>query len=332
MESTRYRKQFLLLGFVAIVYTVGTSLLFSGYTIREPILNYAIAADLLLIVPIVLYIAFRGTKLLAPSLSISFIASIYLLSTSSTVLPEWFLTALLYTSFAAEAALVSFVLFQIYRGYRTVTTDGSVDIVDRVKSATNSVIGKNLASSISASELLTMIFALRPPFKEAEGENLYHYRAGRGLVSLHIGIVFLTIQETFVVHFVVSLWSPLAAWILTIGSLYFVVLILANLRACYALPVSLQDEVLRIRYGHVFDAKIPVRLISSIEELSYDQRSVENAVKASIAPGFEQLNCVVRLQEETTVSSFMGFQKKTDEIAFYVDDPKKLIENLGRGS
>ena len=330
MEHLGSRNQFCLLGLVLLVYATGSVILFSNLSSFYPELVYAVAFDLLLIVPVAIYFALRHTKFVTPAIAVSLGLSVYLLTFHGAV-PVWFTNLLMVVGFSAEAGLILFVGFRLYKAI-TDSDSNETDLMDSVFSSVSNLIGNNRLGSFVAAELMTFVFVFRPPFKETKGEEFYGYRAGRGLISLHLGVIFLTIQETLVVHFLVSFVSPFAAWVLTILSLYFVLMMIGNLRACFAFPVSFDGNMLRIRYGNVFDARVPVSAIKSVEELGYDLRGLEKAAKASIAPGFEQLNCVVRLNHKISARVFFGFYKQTDEIAFFVDDPAKLIENFERGS
>lgn len=73
----------------------------------------------------------------------------------------------------------------------------------------------------------------------------------------------IIVFEGVFVHLLVSQWSHVAAWVLTIADLWLLALIWADCRASVLQPVILLDDRLRVRYGLRIQADIPLSSIAS---------------------------------------------------------------------
>ena len=72
--------------------------------------------------------------------------------------------------------------------------------------------------------------------------------------------------ETLVVHLLVSQWSDVAAWVLTAGSLYATLWLVADCRASVLRPIAFKGSVLEIRSGMRFSADIPLERVAAYEK------------------------------------------------------------------
>jgi hypothetical protein len=72
---------------------------------------------------------------------------------------------------------------------------------------------------------------------DAPPESSFSYHRNSGYVHFAIAILIALVIETFAVHFLLRLWSPVAAWILTAISIYSGFWIVGDLQAARLRPI-----------------------------------------------------------------------------------------------
>ncbi|MCM3338246.1 hypothetical protein M3650_06245 [Paenibacillus sp. MER TA 81-3] len=69
------------------------------------------------------------------------------------------------------------------------------------------------------------------------------------MLVIVIGIIHVLVLEGAGLHFLIHQWSALAAWILTLSNVYFILALIADYRLMKLNPVLVTDRDVRIRFG-----------------------------------------------------------------------------------
>ena len=227
-----------------------------------------------------------------------------------------------------ELVVVSFIGYRIYQLTQSYKKQGSThqDFLTAIKQSTEEVFGKGLAANLLAWELAVFYYGLIrwQPMVPAENQFTYHKKSS--VRPLLIFLMFLVVVETFVLHLLIQLWSPVAAWIVTGISIYSLLWIIAQYKAMAYRPLVVENGYLYLRHGMVYQCAIP---LSTIEEIRLDQQVQKNEGKAlSLLPGMETSNVQLVLSEPVEVTGLYGMGKEFEVLSFKVDDAAKLNDKL----
>ncbi len=185
--------------------------------------------------------------------------------------------------------------------------------------------GKFLAFEIS---VFYYLFRKNPnPLTQQDSYTYFKKNGIKMVIGVFIGLI---ITETVVMHLLIHRWNVLVAWVLTFLSIYTCLQIIAILRSLDHRLISIDNlnQKLHLRYGFVNYTTIDLRDIQSI---ALDRKSlpIDNSV-IPFSP-FDLLdnhNIIIQLKKEHTLNRIYGFQKKYTNIAIYVDDKERFVEEV----
>ncbi len=186
-----------------------------------------------------------------------------------------FLHALVPLASALEIVLLGVVLARARRVSRVLRAADSADPVEKIRLACEGIFGPGRLAGFLSAEIAILWFALfswrRGSSPESErrspGESVTFYRASGWPTVL--AVVFLLIAgEGFGAHVLLSKWSVRAAWTFTALDLYSVLWLLGDFQALRLRPATFDGEVLRLRFGMRWSARIDASNILSVTRLS----------------------------------------------------------------
>ena len=222
----------------------------------------------------------------------------------------------------AALALVAQKVRKVVKAYN-VQKNHSLDFHSLIQEATKEVLPKKV-STIFAFEISLIYYGFLSWKKRKlqPNEFTYHKKSGSiAVLAVFIGIVWV---ETLVIHILLERWSPLAAWILTVLSLYSGFQIFGMLRSLSKRPLSIQKGVLLLRYGIMSETTIPLDTIHSIELSSKQQAFDQRTRKLSPLGDLESHNVLIHLKEENTLQRLYGIKKMFTTIALHVDEKERF--------
>jgi hypothetical protein len=169
-------------------------------------------------------------------------------------------------------------------------------------------------ASIVASELAVVGLALTGWFR----------RPPRGAMSMrstgwltYVGVFgLLLILETVVAHILLAkMWSPVAAWVATAGSLYMLLWLIGDAQAIRLHPVVVDGEKLRVMIGVRWRTAIPLSAIASVTE-------IKTVPDGALDLALIEPTVLVTLREPVVVRGMLGIRREADRLALTIDDPK----------
>jgi hypothetical protein len=127
---------------------------------------------------------------------------------------------------------------------------------------------------------------------------------------------FLLIVETIVTHLLLArMWSPVAAWVATAGSLYMLLWLIGDAQAIRLHPVVVDGEKLRVMVGLRWRAAIPLSAIASVTE-------IKTVPEGALDLALIEPTVLVTLREPVVVRGLLGTRRQADRLALTIDDPK----------
>ncbi|MDJ0467127.1 hypothetical protein [Streptomyces sp. H27-C3] len=141
-------------------------------------------------------------------------------------------------------------------------------------------------------------------------------------------LLFVSLVETVMLALLVP-W-PLVHRIVLVIDVYGVVRVLAFQAACVTRPHGVEaDGSLRIRYGVLWDVRVPAAAIES-ERVDLRFTKVDEDGVLTLAVG-EQTSVTVELTEPVGYVRPLGALGEARAVRFHADDPRALVAAVTRG-
>lgn len=292
-------------------------------------LSIGVTIDLVLTIPMVYFFIIRKTKIPNTTTLPVFVLGIVI---ASLILPEQnqsllnFIKSFIFP--VVELTVFSVITYKIYqfrKAYKQNKTNFNF-------SKTLSIAAKEFLPERVAEIFVTEISMIYYGFfawKELEiDENHFSYHKKNGVISILSIFSFLILIETATLHFLIQLWSQIAAWILTGISLYTFIQIIALTRSLTKLPVIVNPDNLELQFGIFSSTSVQFDNIESVEILQRKISKSEKIEELVLFGDFVKPNVLMKLKEETVITKLYGFKKSYTSIVFYVDEPEGFIKTL----
>ena len=284
--------------------------------------SIAITLDFLVTLPLVFYLLIRKKNLswivVTPVATLGIILA-------GLVIPKD------HQQFLAQARMVSFSLMELMviafliiktrnakKAY-DLQKDSTFDFYTALKNAVSEVVPKGLSNLLST-EIAVFYYGFFCWSERKLKANEFTCHKENGAIPIFFVIIFMIIVETVVQHILIRLFSTTIAWIITIISIYSVLVLFGIARSLSRRPVIVTDDSIYLRYGIISEAIIFRSNIASIE---ISPRAVEfnkEVIPLSPLHKLENKNVVINLREEGILNGFYGKRKKFKSIVLYIDD------------
>ncbi|OZB60020.1 MAG: hypothetical protein B7X39_09925 [Lysobacterales bacterium 14-68-21] len=175
--------------------------------------------------------------------------------------------------------------------------------------------------SLLFAEMRVWLYGLKPRRLTGWKGQLFTYARQGDNAKMQKIFLYLMCIELPIAHLFLRLWlTPMARWIVTLLSAYVALWMYAEFRTTTMRPVSLDGDLLQIRYGILHTYEIPVAVIQSVARVgvleagAYDLKLV----------GFGAPNVGLTLKMPTRTL----FGRRVTSIALAVDEPAQLFDVL----
>lgn len=225
-----------------------------------------------------------------------------------------------------EGIVLSYIVYQLYRVRTLYQKQDNADFYMQTLEVVQELFPKKI-SYFMASELVVPYYCLGRGKDKPLAKNQFYYHQKSGSVALLWALVMIIIVELIGLHFLIGLFSEVAAWCLTILSAYTCAQIIALIRSLKKRPIEVTDEVLWLKYGTCANAPIA---LNQIDDLEFYQSGTlpKEVVYLSPLGEMERPNLILRLKEAVSIHLIFGKEVLACKIAFYVDEPQELYERL----
>lgn len=300
----------------------------------NPIFFKGLTIDLLILIPLIHFLLIRKKK--TPKITVlSFIVIGTIVG--SFIIPKEFkgtftqITGLLIP--IIELIVFGTIIYFMRKGIIAARKNGAT-LRDRyllIQKASIEALGIPKLAKALASEFALFYYALFSwkIYKRTKTEFSNHKRSG--VVAILVVLIMVTFAETTAVHLLLESWSPLAAWILTIGSIYTAIFLIGHGKAIVKRPHHLQEQQLVLKNGLIATVFIPYGQIENIHlvEEKLDQKETPHYHLATLGE-MESYNLRIDLKEELEVQLIYGIKKKAKTIVFQVDEEDTFLEQFKR--
>ncbi|BDE95509.1 hypothetical protein [Raoultibacter timonensis] len=293
---------------------------------RAMLAAYAFPIDCMIVLPALFYLLVIRRYALSPLFALPVmwaggaLASFFAQGSDTAVLAVLGFGALVVEVAIAAREIARFA--RAFRAARRKTDDALAWFFAPFMQMTNNA----KASRLAANEFAMLCFALfswkrRAP---ASQDGAFTYHRDSGYAAFIAGMMLVIPVETLVVHLLVSQWSDVAAWVLTAGSLYATLWLVADCRASVLRPIAFKGSVLEIRSGMRFSADIPLERVAAYEEKApkADKKRIVNLGMMGTASGW------LVFDEPVTVETSFGGAREIEAIGIAVDDKARFARMM----
>uniref|UniRef100_UPI00404713C1 hypothetical protein n=1 Tax=Bacteroidota TaxID=976 RepID=UPI00404713C1 len=292
--------------------------------------NFAITADLLLIVPLVYFLLIRKSEIpnttVIPVMIIGLLVGSYFLPQESqtylSIFKTWALPVI-------EISILTFVIIKVRRAVKTYKElkSATPDFYDTLKNVCSEILPKKLVLPF-ATEVAVFYYGFINWKTREINENEFTYHKNSGTPALFGGFIMIIGIETVALHFLLARWSIVAAWILTALSVYTAIQVFGFAKSLSKRPISINKDSLTLKYGILNEVEIP---FSDIDKVELSRKSLEkNELTKTLSPlgELESHNVIIHLKKENELVGLYGMKKRFNLLGLHIDEPKEFNDRM----
>ena len=302
----------------------------TAFQAQPDALSIGITLDLLLISPLVYLLLVRKRNIpnltAVPVFLLGVVAASLLLPDAQQGLLNQFKTYAIPVVELTVFTLITLKVRQMIRLYRK-ENKTAPDTYAAIREAALQVLPRPAAMAL-ATEVSVFFYGLLRWKKRPTAIHEFSYHRESGSLALWGALLFLVIAETSVVHILLAPAYPVAAWVLTILSLYTGLQFLGFVRAIAPRPITVTAHSLELRYSLLGEMSVAKTNIKALRVDKKDLPEDKSIKYLSPIGALEGHNMVLELHEPQQLMGLYGIKRKVSALAFYVDEPQRLLEAL----
>lgn len=302
----------------------------SLFTANKDYLSTAITFDLLLTIPLIYFLLIRKTTIpkttVAPFLIIGIVVCSYLLPIENQYYLSLFKTWILPI---VELSIITFVIYNLVKAIKRFKKNktNSFDFYTTLKDTCYEILPKGIVIPV-VTEIAVIYYGFINWKKRILKPNEFSYHKNSGTISLLGAIIFIIGVETVVLHILLVKWSTIAAWILSILSIYSAIQLFGFLKSMLKRPISIENDTLYLRYGIMNESVVPIKAIDSIELFTKDIELDKETRKLSFLGELETHNVKINLKKEHTLVGLYGIKRKLKVLVLHVDNKIEFVNQI----
>ena len=319
-NSLNLRKHLVLFGIPLLLIGLLILLANSSMFIMEPNASaIGITIDLLLTIPLLYFLLIRKTKIPKTTVVPFLVLGVLVCSAVLPLENQHYLT--LFKTWILPVVEISILVYAVYSVRKGIASyklnkQGSLDFFTNLKNGCYEILPRRIAIFF-AFEVATFYYGFLYWKKRELRENEFSYHRDSATLSTLFAFIMIIGIETFVFHLLLMMWSPLAAWIFTVLSIYTAIQLFGFLRSMIKRPMAIENNTLHLYYGLMNETHIDLEKISSVELTSSDLEYTKELRKFSF---LDSPNVILHLKTQHTMEGLYGFKKNYRSLAIYVDN------------
>lgn len=237
---------------------------------------------------------------------------------------------------ALEVSIVIVVVYSVIKSiirYKRNNKSKENDFLEITRISLESKLGNGFVLGAILTELSVFYYSIVGWFRKTtviENGKVYSYHKTSQIKTIVIVFTILIIMEGILFHFLIQLWSEIAAWIFTIINIYALLYMIGLYNSARFLPHNFYGDKLIIRFGYQSSIELDIRNIERIETPREQGGIWENKSKETYyallnmdAPQYE-----IFLKEPALMISSYGREKYVKKVVFRADEPQKMVDEI----
>ena len=296
-------------------------------------LRFAISADLLLTIPFIYFLLIRKTSIpkttVVPVMLLGLLIGFSILPSTDQIYLQQFKT---YFLPVIELSVAGFIIYKVRKAilFHKKQQNTSLDFFTALKKTCAEVLPKPVVVPF-ATEIAVFYYGFIHWKRRKLAENEFSYHKESGSVALFFVLILIVAIEIVPIHMLIAKWSEIAAWILTLLSVYSGIQIFGYAKSLMKRPISIESDVLHLRYGIMQEAEIPLNDLKEIVLTGKDINKEDGTVRLALLGELESHNMIIETHREQILRGLFGTTKKFTKIALHVDKKgefKKYIDSF----
>ncbi|WP_442267123.1 hypothetical protein ACSIGC_05330 [Tenacibaculum sp. ZS6-P6] len=226
-----------------------------------------------------------------------------------------------------ELVIFSTILIKtrkLYQGYKKNNVK-NYDFFETIQAASLEIFPSKIASFL-ATEITVFYYAFFKWKSTDIKNNEFTYHKEGTYTGICIGILLVILIETFVLHMLIAERNLVLAWIISGLSIYTLVQVIALIKSMRSRPIFFDNDKQKIylRFGFLGKAEIDIENIKAIRSINDSEKLNHISFLGSLTGA----NMIIEFKEEISYNYFYGTDKKTDHLAFIIDDKNNFIKRV----
>lgn len=293
-------------------------------------LSLAVTIDFVLVIPFIYFLTIRSTAIPKITCVPFLILCMFLCGLALPNNQQWYLNGFEHWVFPViELGVISIILWKLRKitlKFKA-TKSQKLDFFSALKTACAEVLPKAIVVPF-ATEIAVFYYGFVTWKRRPLAANEFSYHKESGTITLLIAVIGIVAIEMVTVHVLLSKWSTVLAWILTIASAYTAVQLFGFAKAVSRRLITIEGEVLTLRYSFLKEAEIPLDCIKNVRIEKGDLDPKEKWEKLSLLHHLEGHNVVIELHEPAVLHGMYGTKREFTRMALFVDEKEKFLEQL----
>ncbi len=230
-----------------------------------------------------------------------------------------------------ELTVLSFIIRKIYLGVKAFKSNAvnTSDVLVIIKKSAHELLGESRFASFFASEITMMYYAFFSWKRQKRSVNEFTNYKENASITLAAALLLIVFIETYAFHIFLMKWSSVAAWILTLTSIYTAFMIIAHIKALLRRPAVLTEEKLFLKNGLIADITIHLVDIKTVESYVKDMESAELTVgNLGLSKDSTTHNIAIHFKRPQQIEKMYGFKETCDVLLIHMDDKNKFLNRL----
>ena len=205
-----------------------------------------------------------------------------------------------------------------------------MDFYEICSKSAEELFGKSGFASLLTSEITLVYYAFFAWSKKKSSNLTFTNYKENAAMAQSIGFMMIILIETIALHALVIQWSSIAAWVLTIASIYSALLILAHIKALILNPSLLTIEQLHLKNGLISRIQIDFENIKEVRPFSKELRSTEDIQVGHLGLHKESThhNIAIYLKKAQDIQKVYGKKEECNVLLLHMDDKNTFIKTL----
>lgn len=319
-------------GLPLLVILASTLVALSSLTKTLPEVTALLAYDLAVLSPLLYFFLIRKRKIskltVIPFITVGIVLATILLPENKHVHLN-ILKAIAIP--AIEIFIITLVLRKTYLVSKSMKANALTihDGYSIIKESSIEVFGNGKFTYILISEMAVLYYALIAWKKKILGANEFTNYRDSGTASLLWGLILVMFIETITLHFLIAKWNIIAAWALTVLSIYSALMLLGHLKALARRPSLITEDKLILKNGLISTISIDLKDIEKVElfsgQISEPDKFIGNL---GLAKESNDHNVALYFSKSQTIEKFYGITQKCDRLLFLIDDKNNFVEKV----
>ena len=331
-EAISLRTYLFIYGLPLCILLVSIALAMSPLMLHHTELGIGITYDMVITAPFIYFLLIRKRDIPKITVVPFFILGIVLATLTLPSNQQFHLDLIkTYLFPIVELVVLGVVGFKVYTTIQVFKANGksSNDFYSILKATTSDVLGNPRVANIFASEIAMFYYSLFAWRKPKLQQNQFTCYKDNGLLALLLTVIGVMLVETIVLHMLLIEWNAIVTWVLTGTSIYTAIQLLGHVKALTQRHSSLENGLLKLKYGLFGDIQIPLQAIEKAIPFATEmEESEERIQQLALIGGLESHNIALYFKSPQRLEKIYGITKSCDILLLHIDQKEEFLKLL----